>query len=289
MRTRSNNFNEIAQLVDWGCEQCHKTSDSPQLDAEILLMHVLKKPRSYCRTWPEKYVSEELVLQYKDLIASRIKPTPIAYLVGYKEFWSRNFKVNQSTLIPRPDTELLIEHALTFLHQRNTAKNILDLGTGSGCIAITLQKEYPNCQMMATDISAGALAVARYNAHALSADVTFIESSWFTHIPQQTFDLIASNPPYIALNDEHLLQGDLPAEPITALTSGKNGLDDIKIIAKNALEYLTPEGMLMIEHGHDQREDVFNIFEQNGYYHIKQYDDLGQQARLTIGRKVLNC
>ncbi len=285
MRTRSINDNEIAQLINWGCEQCHKISDSPQLDAEILLTHVLGKSRSYCRTWPEKSVSSEHIKLFKTLVALRLKPTPIAYLTGFKEFWSRNFKVNEHTLIPRPDTELLIEHALHFLSTQKTIPRVLDLGTGTGCIAITLKKEYPHCEMYASDISSHALTLAQENALILEAKVTFLHSSWFELIPKQPFHLIVSNPPYIAQGDTHLQQGDLPAEPITALTSGKEGLDAIHTIIHQAISFLAPEGMLMLEHGYDQKQAVYDLLQQTGYQEIKQHHDLSQHARVSTGIK----
>jgi len=285
MRTRSKKYNEIAQLVDWGCEQCHTISDSPLLDAEILLTHIINKPRSYCRTWPEKTIADKHIKRYEDMISLRLKPTPIAYLIGHKEFWSRDFKVNPSTLIPRPDTELLIEHALIFLTSTQDYPSVLDLGTGSGCIAITLKKELPACTVTATDISLEALTLARSNAETHQTDINFMTSSWFEAIEHRSYDLIVSNPPYIAHSDSHLLQGDLPAEPLTALASGEDGLNAIKVLTQQASFYLNIGGMLMIEHGYDQKQAVFALFKQHGYQNIQQHNDLGDQARLTSGIK----
>jgi len=283
MRTRSTKHNEIAQLVDWGCEQCHKVSESPRLDAEILLTHVINKPRSYCRTWPDKTLTKDTIKRYEDLIALRLKPTPIAYLIGFKEFWSRDFLVSPDTLIPRPETELLVEHALDFLNLNKNHMSVLDLGTGSGCIAITLKKEQPSSDVTAADISIKALSIAQKNAKTHLAEVNFIASYWFNAIQQESFDLIVSNPPYISLNDAHLHQGDLPAEPLSALASGEDGLNDIRLLTTQAKFYLKRGGMLMIEHGYDQKKAVFDLFKQHGYQDIQQYDDLGQQARLTSG------
>ncbi len=282
MRTRSPNSKEITQLIEWGGEQCHKISESSRLDAEILLTYVLNKPRSYCRTWPDKEVSSAQINAYKELIAQRLKPTPIAYLIGYKEFWSRDFAVDSSTLIPRPETELLIETALFFLNRDKTPKTVLDLGTGTGCIAITLQKEAPNSQVTAVDASRDALKMAKKNALQHKSNIQFIESNWFEQL-HKSYDLIVSNPPYIAQYDEHLRLGDLPAEPISALASGIDGLDDIRHITKNAGAFLKPNGMLMIEHGYDQREAVLQLFDIHGFGHIEQFSDLSQQDRLTIG------
>lgn len=278
-------MNTIEQLIDWGSEQCHKISDSPRLDAEILLTHCLNKPRSFCRTWPDKTISLEAIARFKSLITLRLKPTPIAYIVGFKEFWSRNFIVNSSTLIPRPETELLVEKALDFLNLNSDRKSILDLGTGSGCIAITLDLEYPQGAVTAADISKDALKIAEINQTKLVSNVSWVESSWFNKINHSPFDLIVSNPPYIPNQDRHLSQGDLPAEPITALASGDDGLKDIRLITEQSLNFLNDGGMLLIEHGYDQKESVRTLFKNNGFKHIQQYNDLGDQARLTSGIK----
>lgn len=283
MRTRSKKLKEIAQLIDWGSEQCCKISDSPRLDAEILLTHSLNKPRSYCRTWPEKILTDNEIKTYQDLIFLRLKPTPVAYIIGYKEFWSRNFKVDSSTLIPRPDTELLVEKALDFLTRNTNQKSVLDLGTGSGCIAITLDLEYSNCSVTASDISFDALSMAKINAITHSSNITLLESSWFSQIANQKFDLIVSNPPYISQHDKHLSQGDLPAEPLTALASGKDGLDDIRLLTEQAPKFLNAKGMLIIEHGYDQKRLVLELFRKNRFINIQQYIDLNKLARLTTG------
>jgi len=285
MRTCSLIPKNISEFILWGSDLCHKVSDSPRLDADILLMHLLNKPSSYSRTWPDKVLSEELFFEYEQLIQQRLKPTPVAYIIGVKEFWSREFKVDPSTLIPRPDTELLIETALDLIQQNSSAKSILDLGTGSGCIAITIKKECDNCLVNATELSPQALSIAQYNAQNLAANIRFIQSSWFDEIPTQTFDLIVSNPPYIPLHDEHLTQGDLPAEPISALASGLTGLDDIRLITQHSLTYLKQGGCLMIEHGYDQKDSVFELFNNAHLINIKQLNDLSGQARLTIGEK----
>lgn len=284
MKTRSANNKEILQLIEWGTEQCQKLSDSPRLDAEILLTHSLNKPRSYCRTWPNKEATDAQINVYKGLIVKRLKPTPIAYLVGYKEFWSRDFLVTASTLIPRPETELLIERALAFLSLDKQPKTVLDLGTGTGCIAITLQKEAEQSKVTAVDISKDALEVANKNAQQHNASVSFIESSWFDKV-HESYDLIVSNPPYIAALDPHLSLGDLPAEPLSALASGDDGLDDIRLITKNAGAFLNEHGLLMIEHGYDQKDAVLKLFELHGFGEIEQCKDLSNQDRLTVGMR----
>lgn len=278
------NLKPIAQWIAWGCAQCHKVSDSPRLDAEILLTHVLKKPRAFCRTWPDKVLSLGASQRYQDVISLRLKPSPIAYIVGYKEFWSRDFKVNTATLIPRPDTELLIEKALNFLNRDAAHKSILDLGTGSACIAITLDLEHPNSSVVAADIAKDALTIAQINAQLHASNLIFKESSWFSHI-DQLFDLIVANPPYIAKHDKHLIQGDLPAEPLSALVSGNDGLADIRLLIAQSPQFLKLGGMLMIEHGFDQKLAVYKLFCKHGFKDIQQYNDLGQQARLSSGIK----
>lgn len=283
MRIRSINSQEISQLILWATEQCQSMSDSPRLDAEILLAHVLEKPRSYLRTWPDKTLNQSQLQQFQTLIAARLKPTPVAYLVGYKEFWSRSFKVDEHTLVPRPDTELLIETALSVMKDSADFR-VLDLGTGSGCIAVTLKKECPNCQVTASDVSAQALHVAKHNGQQHAAHIDWIESSWFEHIPQQDgYQLIVSNPPYIKQHDPHLKQGDLLAEPLSALASGDDGLDDINVIIEQSKHYLVAGGVLLIEHGYDQKEAMYCLFEQAGFKQIEQRDDLGGNARLTMG------
>ncbi|MBL7002793.1 MAG: peptide chain release factor N(5)-glutamine methyltransferase [Gammaproteobacteria bacterium] len=273
----------IINAILWASEQCSYVSDSPRLDAEVLLAFSLNKESSYLRTWPERALTPEQIKHYQKLIQLRLKPTPIAYITGIKEFWSRDFKVNPSTLIPRPDTECLIENSLDYLAEKIQPISILDLGTGSGCIAITLKKENSDYLVTATDISPEALAVAKENAANHRADIQFILSSWYNAIDQQKYDLIVSNPPYIREDDNHLSMGDLPAEPISALTSGETGLDDIKIIALQAASHLNDGGCLIVEHGYDQEAEVYEIFMKAGFKQIQQFNDYNGQPRLTKG------
>lgn len=259
-------------------------SDSPLLDAEVLLAWVLQKTRSYLRAWCDNELTLEQLIHFEQLLIKRQQGIPIAYLIGQREFWSRDFKVSPEVLIPRPDTEVLIELCLQLIPQ-NQAYRLLDLGTGSGIIAITLAAERPLIQVTAVDYSESALEIAKQNAlaHAINT-IDFYQSDWFASIKEQQFDIIVSNPPYIASDDAHLLQGDVRFEPKTALVAGDEGLSDIKIITKTAKHYLKNQGYLLIEHGYNQETAVQAIFLANNYVDIKTERDLSGQSRVTMGR-----
>jgi len=261
-----------------------KSSDSALLDAEILLCHVLDKPRSHLRAWPEKQLSTEHSKQFLSLFEQRQRGVPVAYLIGNREFWSRDFKVTPAVLIPRPDTELLIELSLDLLtHIANP--QLIDLGTGSGIIAITLAAERPDIEIMATDLSLSALAIAKQNsAKHQTQNIQFIQSSWFDKVPQSKFDLVISNPPYIIPNDPHLYEGDVRFEPESALIAEDLGLKDIKNICDNARHYLKQNGSLLIEHGCDQQAEVQAIFKTFNYSHIKTHTDLSGNPRVTTAQ-----
>lgn len=259
-------------------------SDSALLDAEILLCLALNKPRSYLRAWPDKQLQPEQLAAFKTLLKQRQKGIPIAYITGNREFWSRDFQVTPDVLIPRPDTELLIELSLQLIPADKPFK-IIDLGTGSGIIAITLAAERPNTQVSATDFSLPALRIAQLNAeqHHLS-NIHFYQSDWFANVPATQFNLIISNPPYIAEDDTHLQQGDVRFEPQTALTAAEQGLSDIKIIVATARNYLETSGHLLIEHGYDQQQQVQALFKDLHYDNVQTYKDLSGQPRVTYGQ-----
>jgi len=261
------------------------TSDTPTLDAEVLLCHTLNKPRSHLRAWPEKTLSRKIATQFQKYLQQRNRGLPIAYITGHKEFWSREFKVSPNVLIPRPDTELLVELSLNLIKNK-TSSRLLDLGTGSGNIAITLAAELPDSNVFATDVSNQALKIARQNAktHQVS-NIHFIQSSWFNHIAQFEFDLIISNPPYVASDDPHLSQGDLRFEPDCALVADEQGLKDIKLICHHARNFLNSGGTLVIEHGCNQQADVQTIFEKNNYRNITTHHDLSGNPRVVTGLK----
>ena len=258
-------------------------SDSALLDAEVLLCLVLNQTRSHLRAWPDKPLQTEQLNAFRSLLQQRQSGMPIAYITGNREFWSRDFQVTPDVLIPRPDTELLVELCLKLI-LTDSAFKILDLGTGSGIIAITLAAECPHTQISATDFSLAALSIAQRNAEKHRVDnIEFYQSDWFTRVPNTQFDLIISNPPYIAEDDIHLQQGDIRFEPKTALCAKDQGLSDIKIIAASARNYLKPGGHLLIEHGYDQQHRTQTLFKELHYDKIQTYTDLSGQPRVTYG------
>lgn len=261
-------------------------SDSPRLDAEVLLMWVLGRDRGYLRAWPERLLEPEQAQRFHGLVEQRAAGAPVAYLVGEREFWSRSFIVRPGVLIPRPDTELLIELALAFIPVHQPA-DVLDLGTGSGIIAVTLAAERPLAQVVATDLSPDALAIARANAarHGV-ANIRFELGDWFAAVPGDgRFDLIVSNPPYIAEQDPHLAQGDLRFEPSLALSSGPTGLDALTAIADGARRRLKPGGRLLLEHGYDQADNLAAILAGFDYGDIAHAQDLQGHRRATHARR----
>ena len=260
-------------------------SDSATLDAEVLLCLVLEKQRSYLRAWPDLNLPADLALQFWALIEQRKQGLPIAYLTGYREFWSRDFQVTPDVLIPRADTEILIELCLKLISTDNPCK-IIDLGTGSGIIAITLAAERPLAELTGTDFSLAALAIAKANAkqHQIS-NVQFYQSDWFASVPNGKYQVIVSNPPYIAEDDKHLQLGDLRFEPRSALSAAESGLRDIRIITKEAYQRLESGGYLLIEHGYDQQESVQRIFNDCHYQQIQTVTDLAGLPRVTYGQR----
>ena len=254
-------------------------SPTPELEAEILLAHVMKQPRSYFRAWPEVVPPPDVCRTFLDLLERRQAGEPVAYLVGTREFWSREFVVTPQVLIPRPDTELLVEKALERIPARTST--IADLGTGSGVIAITLALERPNSQVIATDRSIQALKLARHNAKRLRAgNVSFIHTSWMTPLTQHHFDVIVSNPPYIASGDPHLKQ-EIRFEPADALIGGHDGLEAIREIVTQSPCHLRPGGWLLLEHGYDQASHVGRLLAESGFVSIECHHDLQGHPRIT--------
>ena len=255
------------------------------MDAEILLMHALGVNRSYLRAWPERAITSNALARFEGGVGQRMEGHPIAYLIGEREFWSRSFIVTPGVLIPRPASELLIEHALRLLQDQQPAE-LLDLGTGSGILGITLAAERPKISVTAIDQSAEALKIARQNAERIAPNnIRFILSDWLEACdPRKPFDLIISNPPYISDQDPHLTQGDLRFEPRTALASGEDGLDDLRIIIREAKNYLKPQGSLLLEHGYRQAPAVARLLQQFGYRDITQAKDLEGHWRCTMAR-----
>ncbi|MGA2654772.1 MAG: peptide chain release factor N(5)-glutamine methyltransferase [Gammaproteobacteria bacterium] len=249
---------------------------------EILLAHVLKKSPAYLYTYPEKMLTPEETDLFQNLIKRRVQGEPIAYIIRKKEFYSLEFKVTNDTLIPRPETEMLVDAALNIIADKPC--KVLELGIGAGSVAITIAKLKPQAQVTATDISVDALTVAKENAHMHQVkNIDFILSDWFKDIPSLKFDIIISNPPYIAENDPHL--DDLQYEPRRALIAGVTGLMDLEHIIANASFYLQDGGWLLVEHGYDQQNAVQDLFKAAGYLAINTLLDLSGQPRATVGQK----
>lgn len=274
----------IGQLLDWASGQLKRVSDTPRLDARLLFCHQSSMSVAEIMAHSSQQVGSALVCRYKNLINERMRGMPVAYLTGIKEFWSLEFSVNRYTLIPRPETELLVESALE-LSDPDCSLRILDLGTGCGAIALAVAFERPKAALVAADNSSRALTVARQNAqkHGLN-NVSFVFSDWFENLDEGNFDLILSNPPYIRRGDAHLVDGDIKHEPVHALVAGEDGLDDLKKIIRHAGECLSQDGWLMVEHGHDQHHQVSQIFRRCGFLDIKTKNDLFGNPRVTIGR-----
>lgn len=274
----------IREVIDRAAEHLHDVGDSPRLDAEILLATVLEKPRSWLIARPEQSLDPQALQRFQALLARRAEGHPVAHLIGTREFWSRRFLVTADTLIPRPETEHLIEAALERLPV-GERRTIADLGTGSGVIALTLALERPDCAVTATDISAQALAVARDNAVMLGVThVTFRRSDWFSGLEGVHFDLIASNPPYVSRHDPHMSRGDLRFEPEIALTAGDNGLEAIERLVAGARDHLAADGWLILEHGFDQADAVASLLERYGYSAISSITDFGGHARIAAAQ-----
>lgn len=276
----------IRQLIESASQQLSTISDSPRLDAEILLAHSLDKNRSWLITWPEHIPQEAQLQLFQQLLQQRLQGHPIAHLSGEREFWSLSLQVTADTLIPRPDTELMVEQILAHYPTHHPAEapiQLLDLGTGSGAIALALAHERPSWQISASDQSEAALRVAQANAERLGVSIEFIHSDWFSALQGRRFDVIASNPPYIPCADPHLSQGDVRFEPIGALAAGDDGLDAIRHICATAAGFLKPGGQLFIEHGYDQKAEIHDIFHKNHYHSIQQHHDLAGNPRLASG------
>ena len=273
----------IAELIDGGQKLLASVSDSAKLDVELLICFVIDKPRSYLLTWPEKTLTTSHASQFSALLARRIEGEPIAYIVKTREFWSLPLQVSPATLIPRPDTEVLVEQVL----HNHTDKHLrcLDLGTGTGAIALALASEQVHWQIDALDFSHDAVALAKGNAQRLNlSHVNIYQSDWFNAVSDdKRFDIIVSNPPYIDEQDPHLAEGDVRFEPLSALVAPDNGLADIKIIARQALQFLNSGGAIYIEHGFEQGAAVQSVLTDCGYEKIITYKDYNGNDRITCG------
>ncbi|WED22510.1 peptide chain release factor N(5)-glutamine methyltransferase [Vibrio sp. JC009] len=261
-------------------------TDSPSLDAAVLLCHVLDKPRSYLLTWPEKELDDDQQKAFQALLERRINGEPVAYITGEREFWSLPLKVAPSTLIPRPDTERLVELALDkalFIQGP-----VLDLGTGTGAIALALASELPERQIIGVDLREEAKQLATENGKRLKLlNCKFYQGSWFEPLEDGTkFALIVSNPPYIEKDDPHLTQGDVRFEPISALVAEEKGLADIRHIATHAKSHLQNQGWLLFEHGFEQGAAVRQLMTELGYTNVCTEQDYAGNDRVTLGQLV---
>ncbi len=269
--------------------QLETVSDSARLDIEVLLAAVLKKDRAYLYTWPEAVLNDDQQALFLHHVKRRINGEPVAYILGQKEFWSLNLFVNESTLIPRPETELLVETALSLYLDDKTScvRRVADLGTGTGAIALALASEKPHWQLTAIDRSQAACDLAEANRQAYGLDnVTIRLSHWMEALSADQFDMIVSNPPYIEPNDPHLTQGDVRYEPRSALVADNSGLSDIEIIADQAIQHLLPMGYVLIEHGYQQGEAVKAILQQAGFQQCRVLNDMVGHPRITLGQYV---
>ena len=265
--------------------------ESAGFEAQLMLTHVLKVNRAWLMAHGDDALSTQALTAFETLLARRLAGEPMAYILGEREFYGLPFKVTPDTLIPRQDTETLVENALHKLALRfrgGSDIRVLDLGTGSGAIALAIAHLQPEALVTAVDFSDKALQVAKANADLLAIEnVQFIQSNWFDALGHQSFDVIVSNPPYIEEQDAHLDQGDLRFEPKSALTSGADGLDDIKKILNECLVYLKPQAWMMLEHGYHQAEAVQNLMAETGLVEIETIKDLGGNDRVTIGKNGL--
>ncbi|MEQ8207755.1 MAG: peptide chain release factor N(5)-glutamine methyltransferase [Woeseia sp.] len=258
-------------------------SDSPRLDAELLLARAIDMPRSYVFAHADEELDDESIQRFNATLARRIAGEPMAYISGEKEFWSMNLMVSPATLVPRPDTEILVEQAIGRVSRR-VAMNVLDLGTGSGAIALAIACERPLSFVTATDISADALAIAQQNARQLDiANVEFLQGAWVEPVAGRHFDLIVSNPPYIASDDPALAA--LHCEPKSALVSGPDGLNDIRVIATTALDVIAEDGVLLLEHGCEQADAVATILQAAGWSDVQCVKDLSGLPRVSSAKR----
>ena len=272
----------VQQAVELATAKLSQTSDSANLDARIIVCHVCNTKQTTLIAHPELELNYEQNNLFKTCLERRIQGEPLAYIAGSKEFWSLDFIVNEHVLIPRPETELIVELALNSIADIKKPK-VLDLGAGCGAIAIAIAKEQPDSKLVATEIDALALEVAKKNAEKHKLKIEFIQSDWFANIANNKFDLIVSNPPYINEDDPHLDKYVYQYEPRKALISKQNGLEALTIIIAQAKSFLTQPGTLIVEHGFQQAESVGKLFRENKYNNIQCHKDISGHLRCTSG------
>lgn len=284
-------------IVQWQNEALHKLKNSkqndpfldPKIDILLMLEFVLQKNKAFIHAFNENYLTEIELLKLNQILNQRLEGKPMAYILGYKSFYKFDFLVNENVLIPRPETEILVEKVLEFAFQFDKQNlKILDLGTGSGAIACSVANELPNSQIIAVDKSVDALKVAKTNAKNLNLkNVNFIQSSWFDALNIQNFDIIVSNPPYISSDDPHLSFGDVQFEPKSALIAENNGLKDLLEIIQSAPKFLISQGSLLLEHGYQQAKAVREIFHNMKIWrNIHTIKDYSANDRITIATKI---
>jgi len=280
LNTIANCLQQSSQLID--------VSDSPRLDIEIFLTHILQKNRTYLFTWPEKELTEDQANQFNQFFSRRLTGEPVAHIIGQREFWSLPLIVNNSTLIPRPDTELLVEAALGLFSEDESdqTRRLLDLGTGTGAIVLALANEKKSWQCVGVDKEIAAVELAEKNRARFDLNnVKILQSDWFSALASEAaFDIIVSNPPYIDPTDKHLQEGDVRFEPLSALIADKKGLADLELIITKSPKYLTENGWLLVEHGHDQGAAVRDLFTANHFDDVNTFRDFGRNERVTVGK-----
>ena len=273
---------EIGQLIEWATLSLVTNSSSPRLDAEVLMAELTHYPRSTVMAFPERMLSQSVGETFQALVELRGKGVSIAHLTGHKEFYSLDLKVSSNTLVPRPETEMLVDGVLSKTDPLQAA-SILDLGTGCGAIALAIKKQRPNCRVVAVDLSLEALRIAAENGCRLGLEIEWLCSRWLTSFGNYSFDFIVSNPPYVARGDDHLLSQELSYEPSLALDGGTDGLDSIREIIASIPNTLATGGMVFLEHGHQQALDVSRLLQETGFSGVETKNDLAGCDRMTLG------
>ena len=275
----------IDKALAWAVEQL-EGGESPSVDAKVILANILGKSQTYLFTWPDKTLDDTEWTRFEVAVAKRKRGEPVAYIIGKRDFWTLSLFTSPDTLIPRPDTEVLVEQVRNWANDHlSHPLSICDLGTGTGAIALALASELPKASVTGVDFQHGAVKLATRNAQANNITNTrFVQSDWFNALNGQTFDIIVSNPPYIEETSPYLDEGDVRFEPKTALTSGHDGLDDIKHIINNAPKYLNKGALLAFEHGFDQGTAVNALLVDAGFVDVKTVKDYGDNDRVTLGQ-----
>ncbi len=275
--------NAIGQLLDWGTCSLAANSASPRLDTEVLMASLLHWPRSTVMAFPERNVPASLAGEFQATIRRRATGVPVAHLTGHREFYSLEFEVSTDTLVPRPETELLVDQLLERVSSLDEVA-ILDAGTGCGAIALAIKRQRPRSRVVALDASKAALDVASNNGFQLGLEVEWLLSDWFDTLGDRHFEFVVSNPPYVERDDPRLVEGDLRHEPRRALDGGLDGLDSIRTIIARAPRVLSARGTLLLEHGHNQARAVGELLRADGFRSIQTHRDLSGQDRVTLGR-----